>query len=76
LREQGLSKNRDGYQSEASPNPFAAEPHALLSIQIAGHNTAAGPINLAPFLISIDSTYHQIREITSHARGNMKYHNG
>jgi hypothetical protein len=76
LREQGLSKNSDGYQNEASPNPLAAEPHALLSIQIAGHNTAAGHMNLAPFLNSIDSTYHQIREITSHARGNMKYHNG
>jgi hypothetical protein len=42
-------------------------------VQIAGHNIAAEHMNLAPFLNSMTSTYHQIREITSHATGNMQY---
>jgi hypothetical protein len=44
-----------------------------MSVQNSGHNIAAEHTNLAPFLILIKSTYHQIREITSHAGGNMKY---
>jgi hypothetical protein len=45
----------------------------LMFSQIAGQNIAAEQTNLAPFLISRNSTYHQIREITSHASGNMQY---
>jgi len=35
-----------------------------MSVQITGHNIAAEHTNLAPFLVSIPSTYHQIRENT------------
>jgi hypothetical protein len=38
-----------------------------MSAQIAGHNLAAKQTNRAPFLFSINSTYHQIREITRFA---------
>src|SRR6201997_1323034 len=42
-------------------------------VQIPSHITAAEHTNLAPFFVSMTSTYHQIREITSRANGNMKY---
>jgi ACS family hexuronate transporter-like MFS transporter len=45
----------------------------LLFSQMAGQITAAKRANLAPFYSSVNSTYHQIREITSHATRNMQY---
>lgn len=39
-----------------------------MSLQIPGHNFAAEHTDLAPFAISIPSSYHQIGEITRFAR--------
>ena len=47
-----------------------------MSIQLSGHIIAEEHTNLTPSLILIHSTYHQPREITSRACGNMKYDNG
>jgi hypothetical protein len=63
LREDGHRQRGDGRQSEAGSNPPSVALHAPSSVQISGHNIAAEYRNLAPFLISIHSSYHQIREI-------------
>jgi hypothetical protein len=52
---------------------LVSSPIRLMFSQIACHNITAEQANLAPFLISMHSTYYQTREITSHARRNMKY---
>jgi hypothetical protein len=50
-----------------------SSPIGLMFYETAGHNIAAEYTNLAPFLILMNSTYHQVREITRRASGNMQY---
>jgi len=50
-----------------------SSPIRLMFSQIIVYNIAAEHTNLAPFFISRNSTYHQVREITRRSSGNMQY---
>jgi len=59
--------------SRANKSWLASSPIRLMFSPIAGHNLAAEHTNLEPLLISMNPSYHLIREITRRASGNMQY---
>jgi len=64
LWKEGLSKNRNSTQYYGNRIPPSKKVYFPLSVQLTVHNIAAEHRNLAPFRVSIRSSYHQIREIT------------
>jgi hypothetical protein len=64
LSELGSHKERRSDEKESRGNAECDRLYARMSVQGPGHITAAKHANLAPFLISMQPSYHQIPEIT------------